>query len=51
MNKLENSIGLAEKETIPDFSGKLEDQWHSSGDNIVLRIGYKGYPEPSVQWL
>ncbi|KAL7070164.1 hypothetical protein ACQ4LE_010326 [Meloidogyne hapla] len=40
----------AEKYEIPEFVGKLEDQTYLNGDNFVLRIGYKGCPEPLVQW-
>uniref|UniRef100_A0A1I8BSC4 Ig-like domain-containing protein n=1 Tax=Meloidogyne hapla TaxID=6305 RepID=A0A1I8BSC4_MELHA len=39
-----------EKYEIPEFVGKLEDQTYLNGDNFVLRIGYKGCPEPLVQW-
>uniref|UniRef100_A0A915LET4 Ig-like domain-containing protein n=2 Tax=Meloidogyne incognita group TaxID=654580 RepID=A0A915LET4_MELJA len=39
-----------EKYEIPEFVGRLEDQTYLNGDNFVLRIGYKGCPEPLVQW-
>lgn len=40
-----------EKETVPEFNGTvLEDQWHTAGDNIMLRLQYRGYPEPIVTW-
>uniref|UniRef100_A0A915NYQ2 Uncharacterized protein n=1 Tax=Meloidogyne floridensis TaxID=298350 RepID=A0A915NYQ2_9BILA len=35
-----------EKYEIPEFVGRLEDQTYLNGDNFVLRIGYKGCPEP-----
>ncbi|KAF7634266.1 Ig-like domain-containing protein [Meloidogyne graminicola] len=41
----------AEKYEVPEFVGKLQDQNYSTGDNFVLRIGYKGCPEPLVQWF
>uniref|UniRef100_A0A915LEF2 Ig-like domain-containing protein n=1 Tax=Meloidogyne javanica TaxID=6303 RepID=A0A915LEF2_MELJA len=43
-------FGGTEKYEIPEFVGRLEDQTYLNGDNFVLRIGYKGCPEPLVQW-
>uniref|UniRef100_A0A914HE35 Immunoglobulin I-set domain-containing protein n=1 Tax=Globodera rostochiensis TaxID=31243 RepID=A0A914HE35_GLORO len=40
-----------EKESIPEFISSEEDQWHSAGDNIVIKVRYKGHPEPLVQWF
>ena len=35
---------------MPEFASQLEDQWHTAGDNIVLKVQYRGYPEPVVTW-
>ncbi|KAL3112764.1 hypothetical protein niasHT_019738 [Heterodera trifolii] len=40
-----------EKESIPEFSSEVEDQWQSAGDNIAIKIWYKGNPEPMIQWF
>jgi len=40
-----------EKESVPEFTSHVEDEWHTAGDNIVLKVQYKGHPEPIVHWF
>uniref|UniRef100_A0AC34RIZ1 Ig-like domain-containing protein n=1 Tax=Panagrolaimus sp. JU765 TaxID=591449 RepID=A0AC34RIZ1_9BILA len=39
------------KQTVPEFTCRLDDQWHHHGDSVSLRIGFKGFPEPNVTWF
>ncbi|CAD5217613.1 unnamed protein product [Bursaphelenchus okinawaensis] len=39
------------KHTVPEFSHRLEDQWHHHDDTIVLKVNFSGYPQPEVTWF
>uniref|UniRef100_A0A914YWR0 Ig-like domain-containing protein n=1 Tax=Panagrolaimus superbus TaxID=310955 RepID=A0A914YWR0_9BILA len=39
------------RHTVPEFTSRLDDQWHHHGDSVALRIGFRGYPEPVVSWF
>ncbi|KAE9551942.1 hypothetical protein FO519_004843 [Halicephalobus sp. NKZ332] len=41
----------AKQHTVPEYTCRLDDQWHHHGDTIALRIGFKGYPDPVVTWF
>jgi len=39
------------KHTVPEFTSRLDDQWHHHDDTIVMKINFNGYPEPNVFWF
>jgi hypothetical protein len=39
------------RHTVPEFTSRLDDQWHHHGDTIALRIGFNSYPESVVTWF
>uniref|UniRef100_A0AC35U581 Ig-like domain-containing protein n=1 Tax=Rhabditophanes sp. KR3021 TaxID=114890 RepID=A0AC35U581_9BILA len=36
---------------VPEFTSRMQDQWHPEGDNVALRINFTGYPKPTVTWF
>uniref|UniRef100_A0A7E4V6J8 Ig-like domain-containing protein n=1 Tax=Panagrellus redivivus TaxID=6233 RepID=A0A7E4V6J8_PANRE len=39
------------RHTIPEFTQRLEDQWHHHDDTVSLRVGFNGYPDVVVTWF
>uniref|UniRef100_A0A0N5A311 Ig-like domain-containing protein n=1 Tax=Parastrongyloides trichosuri TaxID=131310 RepID=A0A0N5A311_PARTI len=36
---------------VPEFTFRIQDQWHFEGDNIALRVSFTGVPKPEVYWF
>uniref|UniRef100_A0A0K0G513 Ig-like domain-containing protein n=1 Tax=Strongyloides venezuelensis TaxID=75913 RepID=A0A0K0G513_STRVS len=39
------------KNEVPEFTFRMQDQWHFEGDNIALRVTFNGIPKPAVHWF
>uniref|UniRef100_A0A914CKS0 Uncharacterized protein n=1 Tax=Acrobeloides nanus TaxID=290746 RepID=A0A914CKS0_9BILA len=48
--RLQNLGSYKRKQIIPEFTSRLDDQWHHHDDTIILKIGFKGFPAPNVTW-
>uniref|UniRef100_A0AAF5DJW1 Ig-like domain-containing protein n=1 Tax=Strongyloides stercoralis TaxID=6248 RepID=A0AAF5DJW1_STRER len=41
----------SKRNEVPEFTFRMQDQWHFEGDNIALRVTFNGVPKPETHWF
>ncbi|CEF70985.1 Immunoglobulin subtype 2 domain and Immunoglobulin subtype domain and Immunoglobulin-like domain and Immunoglobulin I-set domain and Immunoglobulin-like fold domain-containing protein [Strongyloides ratti] len=41
----------SKRNEVPEFTFRMQDQWHFEGDNIALRVTFNGVPKPEIYWF